>query len=92
MQSEREYRALITDINLGKNVLNGWEVARAGRELHAQLPVIYITGDSAHDWRSQGVPESILIAKPFAAAKVVTAVAQAITSNSHINGLTKSEG
>ena len=48
-----------------------------GLELQSRLPVVYITGDSGYEWRSQGVPESIVIEKPFVAAQIVTAVAAA---------------
>jgi hypothetical protein len=33
------------------------------------MPVVYITGDSTHDWSSKGVPDSVVIAKPFAPAR-----------------------
>ncbi|CUT12686.1 twocomponent response regulator [Bradyrhizobium sp.] len=71
---------LVTDINLGRNRMSGWEVARKVRESHPGIAVIYVTGDSAHGWPSQGVPHSVLIGKPFAPAQIVTAVAQAATS------------
>jgi hypothetical protein len=38
--------------------------------------VIYITGADGHDWASLGVPNSVLIGKPFAPAQVLTAVSQ----------------
>jgi CheY-like chemotaxis protein len=69
-------RALVTDIQLGPSSPSGWEVARRARELHPEIPVVYVTGDSAHDWSSQGVPNSLLITKPFAPAQIVTAVSQ----------------
>jgi len=69
-------RALVTDIRLGPSSPSGWEVARRARELHPEIPVVYVTGDSAHDWSSQGVPNSLLITKPFAPAQIVTAVSQ----------------
>ena len=77
------YRALITDVNLRGRV-TGWDVARRARELNDGLPVIYVTGGSAHDWASKGVPNSILLTKPFAIAQVVTAVAQLL--NAHPDG------
>ena len=67
-----DFSALITDVNLGD--VNGWEVARRARELQPKLPVVYVTGDSAHEWASQGVPHSVLVEKPFAPAQIVTAV------------------
>jgi hypothetical protein len=35
-----------------------------------------MSGDSAEEWASKGVPISIMLAKPFAPAQLVTAVAQ----------------
>ena len=64
----------MTDINLlGK--LDGWEVARAAREIDPAIPVIYMTGTHGDEWASMGVPESVLLLKPFAPAQIVTAVA-----------------
>jgi DNA-binding response OmpR family regulator len=73
------FKAIITDIRLGDGP-DGWSVARRARELVADMPVIYITGDSAHEWSSKGVPGSVVIAKPFAAAQLSTAVATLITA------------
>ena len=73
------YSALITDINLSGK-LTGWEVAKHGREINDKLPVVYMTGASAHEWGSKGVPNSQLMPKPFAIAQVVTAVAQLINA------------
>src|ERR1700722_13003207 len=69
-------RALVTDINLVKNKMDGWAVARHARENKPDIPVVYMTGDAADDWPSQGVPNSILITKPFAPAQLVTAISQ----------------
>lgn len=70
-----EYRALVTDINLLSN-LTGWDVARHARRLNAELPVIYMTGDSSAAWSSEGVPNSVLIPKPFAPVQIITALGQ----------------
>ncbi|MCW6512022.1 response regulator transcription factor [Lichenifustis flavocetrariae] len=61
------FSALITDINL-PGQLTGWDVAKHARELSETLPVIYMTGASAHEWASKGVPNSQLMPKPFAVA------------------------
>lgn len=71
-----KFRALVTDINLGSSKLTGWDVARRAREIDADFPIVYMTGDSASDWASQGVPNSILLNKPFASAQLLTAVSQ----------------
>lgn len=68
-----DFSALITDIRLGQGS-NGWDVARHVRESVPTMPVVYISGDSAGDWSSQGVPNSVMIAKPFAFSQIITAI------------------
>lgn len=65
--------ALVTDIRL-QGGRDGWMVARRARELNPALPVVYMSGDSALDHSSQGVPQSVMVQKPFAPAQIVTAV------------------
>jgi DNA-binding response OmpR family regulator len=68
-----KYHALVADITLlGR--LDGWEVAKRAREIDPAFPVLYITGAHADRWPSQGVPNSVLLTKPFAPAQLVTAV------------------
>ena len=69
------FRALISDINLGSSNMTGWDVAKHAWQ-NDTLPVVYITGASANDWGSMGVPNSVLMIKPFAPAQMVTAVSQ----------------
>jgi DNA-binding response OmpR family regulator len=70
-----KYSALVADINL-KGPMKGWEIARLVRQIDPAFPVIYMTGVAADDWPSKGVPNSILLKKPFAPAQLVTAVSQ----------------
>jgi DNA-binding NtrC family response regulator len=72
-------RALVTDINL-KGRMKGWEVAKQAREIDHSLPIVYVTGAATSDWASHGVPKSILLEKPFAAAQVLTAVSQLLNA------------
>ena len=74
-----KYRALVTDINLC-GTMDGWEVARLAREIDPEFPIIYMTGASADQWASQGVPSSILLCKPFAPAQLVTAISQLLNT------------
>ena len=74
------FRALVTDVNLGAG-LNGWDLARHAREIASELPVIYTTA-TPDEWSAQGVPNSIVIAKPYAAVQVITAVSQLINASS----------
>ncbi len=77
--SKGKYRALVTDINL-KGRMDGWEVAKHAREIDPEFPIIYMTGQSADQWPSNGVPNSVLLTKPFAPAQLVTAVSQLLNS------------
>jgi two-component system cell cycle response regulator CpdR len=69
----------VTDINL-VGQLDGWEVARAARENEPAMPVIYMTGTHGEEWASKGVPNSVLLAKPFAPAQLVTAIANLLNT------------
>lgn len=75
-----KYRALVTDINLGRDQVDGWEIARHAREIHPEFPVVYMSGESAQDWSSKGVPNSIMLSKPFAPAQLVTAISNLFNS------------
>jgi DNA-binding response OmpR family regulator len=75
-----KYRALVTDINLGRDETDGWEIARHAREIDPKFPVVYMSGDSAEAWASKGVPNSIMLSKPFAPAQLVTAVSQLLNA------------
>ena len=67
------FRGLITDIRLGTGP-TGWDIARHARELVPGIPVVYMSGDSAHEWGSRGVPESVMVAKPFVAVQIIAAI------------------
>ncbi|WP_349539237.1 response regulator [Bradyrhizobium sp. AS23.2] len=70
----KNHRALVTDVYLGGR-LNGWDVARRIREKDPNLPVVYMTGDEgAEFWKSQGVPNSVLLEKPFQPERLVAAL------------------
>ena len=75
-------RAVVTDINLGK--LDGWEVGRSAREIDPTMPIIYMTGTHGEEWASKGVPNSLLLAKPFAPAQIVTAISQLLNATSPV--------
>jgi CheY-like chemotaxis protein len=74
-----KYRALVTDIQL-RGVMDGWEAAKRAREIDPEFPIVYMTGGNAADWPSRGVPNSILLTKPFAPAQLVTAVSQLLNA------------
>jgi DNA-binding response OmpR family regulator len=70
-----EYSALVTDINLHE-AMDGWQLATAARLANPNLPVVYMTAGRGEEWAAHGVPNSILLQKPFAPAQLVTAVSQ----------------
>src|SRR5215468_8918635 len=72
-----KYSALITDIKLlGR--MDGWRVARAAREVDPAFPVVYITGASPQEWPMWGVPDSVLLPKPFTPEQLVGAMSRLI--------------
>jgi DNA-binding response OmpR family regulator len=73
------YRALVTDISL-RGKIDGWEVARQAREIDPEFPVVYISGGSAAEWPSKGVPNSVMVPKPFAPAQLVTAISNLLNA------------
>jgi CheY-like chemotaxis protein len=73
--------AVLTDIRMpGKTT--GWDVGRRARELAPAMPVIYMTGDSAAQWSANGVPNSVLLQKPFVDAQLTTALATLLNAAS----------
>lgn len=77
-----ELRGLVTDVNLGDGP-DGWAVAREARQLMAGLPVVYVSGASAHQWTSEGVPGSTIIAKPFVCTQLVVAISALLVVSGH---------
>jgi len=73
IEAADEIVGLITDVRLGRGP-DGWELARAVRSSRPNLPVVYMTGDSAGEWLAQGVPRSLIVQKPFAVGQVVAAL------------------
>jgi len=74
-----KFRAALTDIRLGPGQ-SGWEVARHLRRSNSTIPVVYISGDSTEHWGAEGVPNSIMITKPFFLPQIITAVSQLLNA------------
>jgi DNA-binding response OmpR family regulator len=74
LDDKREpFCAIVADINLGDGP-DGWAVAKRGRELNRELPVVYVTGASGLQRPSEGVPHSLLVKKPFTSAQILKAI------------------
>ncbi|WP_342028753.1 response regulator [Sinorhizobium glycinis] len=74
--AEGAAKGVVTDIKLSDRAFDGWEVARIAREVDPEGAVVYVSGHGAVDWPSQGVPNSIVLEKPFAIAQLITAISQ----------------
>lgn len=70
---------LITDIRLGDGP-DGWDVARHTRCKRDDLPIVFVSGDSAVDWSQAGFDKSVMLAKPFADGDVLAAVRNGLAS------------
>lgn len=79
IDASSDLRGLATDIKLGSGP-TGWEVAHHARKKYPDIAVVYMTGDSAADWSAEGVPNSILLHKPFPEAQLLTAMATLMIS------------
>ena len=73
-----ELSGVVTDIRLGGGP-NGWVVARHAREARPDVPIVYTTSDGAAEWPVQGVPNSVLVQKPYAPMQLLTAISSLIT-------------
>lgn len=76
-----EIAGMITDVRLGSGP-DGWEVSRYARTLNPEIPVVYVTGDSVADWPAYGVPQSIMIPKPYEAAQMLTVISSVVIRTS----------
>lgn len=68
-----EIRILLTDIRLG-NGPDGWDVARHARDKLQDLPIVFVSGDSAEDWSEAGIDRSVMLAKPVPDGDLLAAV------------------
>lgn len=64
---------IVTDIRLGSGP-NGWDVARYARRINPTVGIIYMTGDSHHEWEAEAVSASRILQKPFGAAQLAAAL------------------
>jgi DNA-binding response OmpR family regulator len=74
-----KYDVLVLDIKLGADGIKGWHVARRAKALNPGLPVIYMTGGTAEEWTVHGVANSIILAKPFVPAQLISAISNLLT-------------
>ena len=87
LDDDKPRSVLITDIRLGGR-LSGWDLARHLRVKNPSLAIVYVTAND-QDWPSHGVPNSILVCKPFVPAQLINAVSTLLNigtpSTGHVN-------
>jgi CheY-like chemotaxis protein len=81
LDASRPIDLVVTDISLG-DVPNGWQVARRARARCPEMPVIYMTGARADEWRPQSVPMGVLLLKPFPIDQLVEMVGHMLATRS----------
>jgi hypothetical protein len=62
-------------------------VGKRAREVTSGIPVIYMSGDSIHEWSANGVPESIMLQKPFVIAQLISALATLLNNAGNASAL-----
>ncbi|WP_345725523.1 response regulator [Qipengyuania mesophila] len=72
---------MLTDIRLGDGP-DGWDVARYARSRLEDLPIVFVSGDSAGDWREAGINRSVMLAKPVADGDLLAAVRTGLEQSS----------
>lgn len=72
--------AVVTDVNFAPNKLTGWDIARCARQFVGNVPVLYISGASGHEWAANGVSDSLLLRKPFTVKQIVATTMQLLDS------------
>lgn len=80
IDSSTELEGLATDIRLGAGP-SGWEVAQHARRKYPEIAVVYMSGDSAAEWPANGVPNSVMLQKPFPEAQLITAMSTLIIAS-----------
>lgn len=71
-----DFAGLVTDVRLPE--VDGWLIARHARQMRADLPVVYVSGDSAADWSANGVEGSVMLQKPVTNEQLIATVRRLI--------------
>jgi CheY-like chemotaxis protein len=73
LDGTKHFSGLVTDIRMPGRT-TGWDVAHHARRANPDIAVVYTSGDSGHAHRTEGVPGSTFVQKPFVPDQVTTAV------------------
>ncbi len=83
------FKGSVTDIRLGSG-LSGWEVRHRARQHFPGIPVIYMSGGSAHEWSAEGVPGSIMLRRPCAISQLIAAITTLLNAAMNVAALSGS--
>ena len=76
----KQHDALVTDVKLA-GAMSGWELAKQIREKDPSFPIVYVTAYD-RDWVANGVPDSVLIPKPFNSKRLAAALRNLLNQRS----------
>lgn len=85
LETGRTPDALLTDINLGEGP-DGFDLARAARALHPDLPVVYMSALCAGRFAAEGVASARFVGKPFTARDMLIALTQVLAEQPILAG------
>jgi CheY-like chemotaxis protein len=69
---------LFTDIELA-GPIDGWELAEAMREMHADIPVVYASARAANRGPAGRVPNSVFVSKPYSPVALCAMIREMLT-------------
>jgi DNA-binding response OmpR family regulator len=72
-EGHEAFTALVTDIDLRSNI-SGWDLARYARRSRPDIPIVFMSASSAHEWPVRGVPQSTMLPKPFTAFQILQSI------------------
>jgi CheY-like chemotaxis protein len=67
------FTALVSDVRLGPGP-DGWAVAKFARGIHPDIPVVYLTADSANMASTHAVSDAIVLQKPHQRTELLVAL------------------
>lgn len=71
------FAAILSDIRLGGDG-SGWDVVNFAYHRADTIGMIYLSGDSGHEWAEHGMPGSLFLQKPFSGATLLAAIASVL--------------
>jgi DNA-binding response OmpR family regulator len=74
LKGEKQFSALIVDLDCLPGDMSGWEIAHCARGLDPGVAVIYTGGGPDHEHQAKGVPGGTFLQKPYVPDQITTAI------------------